>query len=177
MRRVVVLVGVLAVIAAFGLTRPAPAAACTGCAETLTDLAKGADRIALVQVASAPAGSYVFQVAQVFKGPAATQLTFPIAGALQVFPVGTRWILVLAPGHGLDFANAFAVEADGRVVPGGPFDIPTTLAGWYAAFGLPATDTATPAPGQGIPAWFLLSLAGVGAFCWLATMRRLSSRH
>jgi len=175
MRRIVVLVALLAAATAFGLTRPAPAAACTGCWETLNDLVKGADRIALVRVASAPAGSYVFRVEQVFKGPAATQLTFPIDGALQVFPVGSRWILVLAPGHGLDFANAFAVEADGRVVPGGPFDIPTTLAGWYAAFRLPATDTAPPAPGQGIPAWFLLTLAAVGSVCWLATMRRLAS--
>ena len=172
MRRVVVLVAVLAVAGAIGLTRPTSAAACTGCAETLTDLVKGADRIVLVQVVTGPIESYVFRVEQVFKGPAMTQLMFPVAGSLEVFPVHSRWILVLAPGHGLDFGNAFAVETDGRVLPGGPFDVPTTLAGWYAAFGLPATDTATPAPGQGTPAWFLLSLVAAGSLGWLASMRR-----
>lgn len=176
MRSFLALIGALTVVMLVGLSRPAAAAACTGCPETLTDLVKRADRIDLVEVGSAPAGNYVFHVEQVFKGPATTQLTFPVAGALQLFPTGTRWILVLAPGHGLDFANAFAVEADGRVVPGGPFAIPTTLAGWYAAFGLPATDTATPAPGQGIPAWLLLSLAVAGSLGWLAIMRRLRLR-
>jgi len=170
-RCLVALIGVLSLLVAVGLSRPAPAAACTGCSETLADLVKGADRIDLVEVRSATtSGGYVFLVQRVFKGPPAAQLTFPIAGALQAFPVGTRWILVLAPGHGLDFANAFAVEPDGRVLPGGPFDVPATLAGWDAAFGLPATDTA---PGSDGPMSLLAILAIVGGLASLSSTRRL----
>ena len=177
MRGFLVLFGALTVLVLVGLSRPAAAAACTGCPEPLADLAHTADRIDLVEVQTATtSGGYVFRVEQVFKGPAATELRFPLAGALQTFPVGTRWILLLTPGHGLGSANAFAVEPDGRVLRGGPFDVPTTLAGWYATFGLPATDTADVAPTEGIRTRLLLTLAIVANLAGIAAWRRFASR-
>jgi hypothetical protein len=129
------------------LARPLGAVACTGCSEPLADVVREADRVLLVTVADASqASGTTFTVQRVLKGQASGVLSFP-SGATQDYPIGSRWILVLYPGHGLDTANAWRVEPDGRVVASGPFTLPATLAGFLAFF-MPATDAVPTDPGS-----------------------------
>ena len=153
--RVVVRLLACLVLGVIALARPIPALACTGCQEPLADIVRNADRVLVATVASGSQSSgYRFTVAMVLMGDAASAVSFA-PSVRRDYPVGSRWILVLYPGHGLDTVNAWQVRPDGRLISPGPFDAPTTLAGFIAFFQAPATDTtAAPdrAPNVGEPA-------------------------
>jgi hypothetical protein len=151
MARRIVLVVVAAVWLFIAGSAP-PAVACTGCLEPMGDVVGRADRVLIGTFLSvSETGGDRFSVERVLKGSAPAVVSFP-AGSARDFAVGSRWILVLYPGHELDTVNAFEVEPDGTVVPPGPFDTPTTLAGFIAWFATPATDSADPPATQSISA-------------------------
>jgi hypothetical protein len=138
-----VLVGIVACLT---LGVPQSTVACTGCAEPLSDVVGPADRVLLGTITSASeTGGYTFAVERVLKGNAPSVVDFP-PGSIRTFTVGSRWILVLYPGHALETVNAFRVEPDGTVVSPGPFDAPTTLTAFIAWFAAPATDTLSSSP-------------------------------
>ena len=139
--RVFALAG-LGLLIMFAGGRPASTLACTGCPEPLADVVRDADRVLLGTFldASETVG-YRFSVERVLKGDAPSVVRFP-PGSIRAFTVGSRWILVLYPGHTLDTVNAWQVESDGRVISPGPFDAPTTLTGFIAWFEMPGTSTA-----------------------------------
>ena len=138
--RVVVRLLACLMLGIIALARPIPALACTGCQEPLADIVRNADRVLVATVASGSQSSgYRFTVAMVLMGDAASAVSFA-PSVRRDYPVGSRWILVLYPGHGLDTVNAWQVRSDGRLISPGPFDAPTTLAG-FVAFSRPRPPT------------------------------------
>lgn len=145
-RRNTLMFALLAILASVTLGLPGPAVACTGCSEPLSDVVGPADRVLLgTFTAASETAGYSFEVDRVLKGSAPSVVQFP-PGADRSFTVGSRWILVLYPGHALETVNAFAVEPNGTVVSPGPFDAPTTLAPFVAWFAAPATDAVASSP-------------------------------
>lgn len=131
----------ISLVALMAVAHASPASACTGCSEPLADVVAPADRVVVVTVTQASAVAYTFHVDQALKGASSDALTFPVASGRE-YPLGSRWILVLYPGHGLDTVNAWGIEPDGSLIDPGPFDAPTTLEGFVAFFAAPATATA-----------------------------------
>jgi hypothetical protein len=172
-RLVFVLVGAAWLLA---LGVPRPALGCTGCLEPLADVVGPADRVLLgTFLAASETTGYRFSVERALKGSSSTVVDFA-PGASQTFTAGSRWILVLYPGHELDTVNAFAVEPNGTVVAPGPFDTPKTLAAFIAWFATPPTDTVASSPAASTSA---VVLAAVFLSVLVAALlgRRVETQH
>lgn len=154
------------------LAHPTPARACTGCPESVAEVVRDADRVIVATVVGvSPTAGYRFEVERIVKGnaPPIVELT---PGGQRDYPLGSRWILLLFPGHGLDTANTWQVETDGTLVVPGPFDAPSTLAAFIALVEAPATDAARDDPPRSLdPGRMLLLAAALVAGWWLGLWR------
>jgi len=184
MRRIALLVALLAATLGLGLAGPPPAAACVGCATQFKEFVDGNSPIVLARYRGRSVSGVLFDVIDVLKGTSMRTLLFRATDTLPGPQPSGRWLL--APqqyrpvGGVVDcgvMADGFRVGADGTVTnaqggEGAVVGYPRTLAGWYRALGLRPPDTSTaaeapvqPAPGPALPATLLLAaaLAGAGA--------------